>query len=101
LACWIIQPQGHVQIIMNMIDFHLNPQAVLGAPRWQWIEGKTVQLEHHFPEHVALSLARKGHNVRWALDSGGFGRGQMILRNDYGVLLGGTDPRTDRAVAVW
>ncbi|WP_134684340.1 gamma-glutamyltransferase family protein [Brevibacillus migulae] len=96
-----MQPQGHVQVVMNMIDFHLNPQAALDAPRWQWIEGKTVEVEPHFPEHIALSLARKGHEIKRTLGSGGFGRGQIIVRDENGVLTGGTDFRTDGSVAAW
>ena len=37
-----MQPQGHVQVITNMIDFHLNPQQALDAPRWQWVEGLKI-----------------------------------------------------------
>lgn len=96
-----MQPQGHMQVVMNMIDFGLNPQAALDAPRWQWMEGKTVELEYGMPEHIALSLARRGHQVRWAVGSGGFGRGQIIWRTDEGVLIGGTDPRTDGTIAAW
>ncbi len=96
-----MQPQGHVQMVMNMIDFHLNPQASLDAPRWQWIQDKTVELETTVPEHIALALAKRGHDVKWALGSGGFGRGQIIIRDSQGVLNGGTEPRTDGSVAAW
>lgn len=97
-----MQPQGHVQVIMNTIDFHLNPQAALDAPRWQWIKGKTVEVEHRFPHHLATALADKDHDVRIALQPNSFGRGQIIWRDpDTGVLIGGTESRTDGTVAAW
>lgn len=96
-----MQPQGHVQVIMNTIDFRLNPQAALDAPRWQWISGKRVDVERGLPEHVVQSLAGKGHDIHVALDSGGFGRGQIIWRDGAGVFAGGTEPRTDGAIAAW
>lgn len=96
-----MQPQGHVQMVMNTVDFHLNPQASLDAPRWQWMQGKTVEMEQSTPAHIVETLARKGHDVRWALGGGGFGRGQIIWRQDNGVLVGGTEPRTDGQVAAW
>ena len=96
-----MQPQGHVQVIMNAIDFHLNPQAALDAPRWQWMKGRAVELERSVPEHVALELKELGHDVHLALDSGGFGRGQIIWRDESGVLAGGTEGRTDGAIAAW
>jgi gamma-glutamyltranspeptidase/glutathione hydrolase len=96
-----MQPQGHVQVVMNTVDFHLNPQSALDAPRWQWMEGKSVEIEHSAPEHVVEALARMGHQVKWALGSGGFGRGQIIWRLENGVLAGGTESRTDGQVATW
>ncbi|WP_349305584.1 gamma-glutamyltransferase family protein [Bacillus sp. FJAT-49736] len=97
-----MQPQGHFQVIMNTIDFHLNPQAALDAPRWQWIEGKKIQVESHFPLHIAQALIRKGHQIQIATDNGGFGRGQVIWRNpETGVLMGGTESRTDGSIAVY
>ncbi|MCH1625167.1 gamma-glutamyltransferase family protein [Fredinandcohnia quinoae] len=97
-----MQPQGHVQVVMNTVDFHLNPQAALDAPRWQWVEGKKIHVEHSFPQHIAQALSRKGHDIQVALDSGGFGRGQMIWRNpNTGVLIGGTEHRTDGAIAAY
>lgn len=96
-----MQPQGHVQVVMNLVDFHLNPQAALDAPRWQWLEGRRVSVERQFPEHIAQSLAARGHQLEVANDSGGFGRGQVICRLPSGVLAGATEPRTDGTVAVW
>lgn len=97
-----MQPQGHMQVAMNMIDFDLHPQAALDAPRWQWIENKTVWLEPHVPTHIAQGLERLGHQVRITTDGGPFGRGQIIIRDpETGVLFGGTESRADGAVAVW
>jgi len=97
-----MQPQGHVQVLMNMIDFNLNPQAAIDAPRWQWVEGKTVEVEHTLPLHIAQALRAKGHDIEIALDSLGFGRGQIILRDQKtGILSGGTEPRTDGTIAAY
>lgn len=97
-----MQPQGHFQVVTNTIDYLMNPQAALDAPRWQWIEGKTVLVEPEFPNYLAQALARKGHAIQVATDGGNFGRGQIIWRNpDTGVLSGGTESRTDGAIAAW
>lgn len=96
-----MQPQGHVQVVMNLLDFGLNPQAALDAPRWQWLKGKTVEFEHQTPAHLVQALARRGHDAQWALNSTTFGRGQIIWRLENGVLVGGTEPRTDGQVAAW
>ncbi|MEQ6390893.1 gamma-glutamyltransferase family protein [Bacillaceae bacterium S4-13-58] len=97
-----MQPQGHMQVVMNMIDFGLNPQAALDAPRWQWMEEKTVHVEPHFPNHVAQALERRGHDIHVTTDGGSFGRGQIIIRNpETGVLAGGTESRADGAIATW
>ncbi|WP_059104553.1 gamma-glutamyltransferase family protein [Shouchella shacheensis] len=97
-----MQPQGHVQVVMNTIDFGLNPQAALDAPRWCWNEGKSVSVEADFSNALAKGLARKGHDIQIALEEGGFGRGQIIWRDSAtGVLAGGTESRTDGEVAAW
>jgi gamma-glutamyltranspeptidase/glutathione hydrolase len=97
-----IQPQGHVMVVMNTIDFHLNPQAVLDAPRFRWQGGKTVDVEAQFPEHLAEALHHMGHEVRRCdVDDRDFGRGQIIWRNEDGVLAGGSEPRADGQVAAW
>jgi gamma-glutamyltranspeptidase/glutathione hydrolase len=96
-----MQPQGHVQMIMNTVDFGLNPQASLDAPRWEWESGNRVNIERSMPEHLYHGLARLGHEVTWSNNRIAFGRGQIIWRNAEGVLCGGTEPRTDGAVAAW
>ncbi|OON89948.1 gamma-glutamyltransferase family protein [Pyramidobacter sp. C12-8] len=96
-----MQPQGHVQVLMNMIDYGLNPQEALDAPRWQWIGGRKVELEAGFDPAVAEGLSKRGHEVTVTSDFLSFGRGQMILRGDDGVLIGATEPRTDGCVAAW
>ncbi|MCP8615898.1 gamma-glutamyltransferase family protein [Salirhabdus salicampi] len=97
-----MQPQGHMQVVMNMIDFDLNPQAALDAPRWQWEKDKKVLVEPNFPNHIAQALARKGHDIHVATEGGPFGRGQIIVRDPKtGTLAGGTESRTDGAIAVW
>ncbi|RXZ80120.1 gamma-glutamyltransferase family protein [Paenibacillaceae bacterium] len=98
----VMQPQGHVQTLMNTLDFHLHPQAALDAPRWQWTGGKTVLVEPHFPAALAQALSRQGHDIRFAVESGSFGRGQLIWRDlTTGMLVGGTDSRADGMVAAW
>lgn len=96
-----MQPQGQVQILTSIIDFHLNPQAALDAPRWQWIEGKNVQVEKDFPRDIVEGLENKGHLVEIAMDSSEFGKGQIIWKDGKGTLLGATDPRADGGVAAW
>ena len=96
-----MQPQGHVQVIMNSVDYHLNPQAALDAPRWQWIQGKIIELEPSFPKSIAQELARRGHDIRWATDCSSFGRGQIIWKTTAGVLAGGTESRADGHIAMW
>lgn len=96
-----MQPQGHVQVVMNMIDFHLNPQEALDAPRWQWVGDKEVHVERGFPVAATEELVRKGHEIHVLPTSMDFGRGQIIYRMENGTLMGATEPRTDGCVAAW
>ncbi len=96
-----MQPQGHVQVVMNMVDFHMNPQMALDAPRWQWYEGKRVEVEPHFNNAIVQALARKGHQISIANNGLPFGRGQIIVRLDNGVLVGGCESRTDSNIACY
>ncbi|RSX56991.1 gamma-glutamyltransferase family protein [Bifidobacterium samirii] len=94
-----MQPQGHVQVAMNAIDFGLDPQQALDAPRWKWDRRNEVRVETRFDADIARALARRGHAMTMALETADFGRGQMIMRLDDGMLVGGTESRTDSNIA--
>ena len=96
-----MQPQGHVQVVVNTVDYGMNPQDCLDAPRFQWQGGKKVQLEQEVPAAVAEELRRRGHEVEVVSDRIAMGRGQIIWRRRDGTLVGGTEPRSDGAIAVW
>lgn len=88
-----MQPQGHVQVVMNMLRFGMNPQAALDAPRiciGVSLPGKstnpsktvdrTVYIEEGISENVVRELEEMGHGVKVVTGMGRslFGRGQII-----------------------
>jgi gamma-glutamyltranspeptidase/glutathione hydrolase len=93
-----MQPQGHAQMLVNMLDYGMNPQEALDAPRYELLEpyeGKrTLAIEHDAATHAALRAL--GHDIIPAA-VGGFGGGQIIVVQD-GVAYGGSDPRKDGCV---
>lgn len=96
-----MQPQGHVQVAIALLNDKLDPQAALDRPRFcinDGTAGGSVALEEGIPVETMAQLAQMGHAV--VPTSGqaraAFGRGQIILRNRHsGVLTGGSDPRAD------
>lgn len=102
-----MQPQGHVQVIVGLVDDDLNPQEVLNRPRW-CLEAGTgdsgLALEEGIPVATMAQLAALGHRVRpvSGYGRGIFGDGQIILRDaETGVLYGGSDPRKDGLTAAF
>lgn len=96
-----MQPQGHLQVVTNTVDFGLNAQQSLDAPRWRWLGGKKVEVERDFPDALVQELRDRGHEVGIAADPSEFGRGQVIWRNADGVYTGGSESRADGLVAAW
>ena len=96
-----MQPQGHVQLLSGLIDQKLNSQSALDAPRWQWMEGKTIAVENDYPDKLAASLRERGHQIIKNHPGAFFGRGQVIQRSNEGTLCGATEKRTDGTVAAW
>lgn len=95
-----MQPQGHLQVIMNMIDFNMHPQDALDAPRWMWEKEKSFLVESRMTPGVIEKLKDKGHEITLTEAVGHFGRGQIILKQENGVYVGGTESRTDGHIAI-
>ena len=96
-----MQPQGHLQVVVGLVDDNLNPQAALDRPRF-CIEpnqpGSKLSLEPGLPDETLADLMVMGHQVSvvTGMQRSLFGRGQIITReSSSGVLWGGSDPRAD------
>ncbi|TXI51038.1 MAG: gamma-glutamyltransferase [Lysobacter sp.] len=105
-----MQPQGHAQIVMNLIDFGMNLQEAGDAPRIQhdgstdpagqaepMRDGGEVDLETGFDYAVVRALMRKGHSVRFA--DGPYGGYQAIMVNPEGGYIGASESRKDGQAA--
>jgi gamma-glutamyltranspeptidase/glutathione hydrolase len=92
-----MQPQGHVQFLVNLIDFKMNLQEAMDAPRGRHLQGMEVYLEDGIPDEVASKLQEKGHHViQEAPVINQVGGGQAIyLDRSQNVLLGASDRRKD------
>ncbi|GAB2517917.1 gamma-glutamyltransferase [Lysobacter humi (ex Lee et al. 2017)] len=105
-----MQPQGHAQIIMNLVDFGMNLQEAGDAPRIQhdgstdpagamtvMSDGGELDLETGFPYETVRALMRKGHSVRFA--DGPYGGYQAIMVNPNGGYVGASESRKDGQAA--
>ncbi|HWZ61324.1 MAG TPA: gamma-glutamyltransferase [Gemmatimonadaceae bacterium] len=90
-----MQAQGHVQVLLDLLVFHMGLQQAVDAPRWRHFSGLSVGLEPAFSDSVRQALVAKGH--RLVADSvlvGSFGGSQMIRRLPRGWEAA-SDPRKD------
>ncbi|UZG45504.1 gamma-glutamyltransferase family protein [Caldimonas thermodepolymerans] len=94
-----MQPQGHVQTLVRMLDFHQNPQAACDAPRWRYNGGLELNVEASMDPAVVQALAERGHRLALIQDPyQDFGAGQFIWRlGDPGRegYVAASDPRRD------
>lgn len=102
-----MQPQGHLQVVVGLVEDNLDPQAVLDQPRFCITDGRAggqVALEEGIPVEAMRLLAEMGHPLAGGSTPGLvasynraiFGRGQIILRDPFrGILWAGSDPRAD------
>ena len=92
-----MQPQGHVQVLLNLLVFGMDLQQALDAPRFRHFNGNRVALEAPVAEGVRQALAAMGHDVV-ALEPGSAGGAQAIIRLPRGYVAG-SDPRKDGMAA--
>lgn len=92
-----MQPQGHLQVLANLLDYDMSLQAALDAPRWRYRSDGTLAVEDRFDQGILTALARIGHDVR-IMPPERFGGAQAVRYNDS-VLSGATEPRKDGQVA--
>ena len=86
------QPMGQAHVLSNIIDYDMDPQASLDAPRTFYFDG-ILDCEKGISEATRDELTRIGHTINVCdLPHGG---GQVIKFNDNGTLIGGSDPRKD------
>ena len=92
-----MQPQGHVQFLINLIDFKMNLQEAVDAPRIRHVKGKEVYLEEGISSKAASALKEKAHSIINSPSSvNQVGGGQAIyLDRAQNVLFGASDRRKD------
>jgi gamma-glutamyltranspeptidase/glutathione hydrolase len=88
-----MQPQGHLQVLSNVVDYDMGLQKALDMPRWRYRESDQLAVEPHFDGQLANKLVRRGHEVV-VQPPILFGGAQMV-RTREGVLSGATEPRKD------
>ncbi|HXG94729.1 MAG TPA: gamma-glutamyltransferase [Blastocatellia bacterium] len=90
-----IQPQGHTQVLVNLIDLKMNLQQAIEAPRFRFVSGRRVIMEDAMGDAVIKRLIEKGHE-RMSDRSLSMGGGQAIMIDPAtGMLAGASDPRKD------
>jgi gamma-glutamyltranspeptidase / glutathione hydrolase len=98
-----MQPQGHMQTLVRMIDYKQNPQAACDAPRWRFNSGLEINVEHQMNPEIVRELNARGHRMEVINDSyQDFGAGQFIWRaGDPGKegYVAASDSRRDGQVA--
>lgn len=98
-----MQPQGHLQTLVRMIDFEQPPQAACDAPRWRFNQGLSINVEAAMPAATVQGLVERGHALEVINDSyQDFGAGQFIWRlGDTATdgYVAASDPRRDGLAA--
>lgn len=89
-----MQPQGHVQVAVRIVDYGQNPQAACDGPRFRWAQDMQVSAEDGFPAATLDGLRERGHELIAVDDNTPFGSCQAIWRLEDGYVAA-SDPRRD------
>ena len=95
-----MQPQGHVQMVLRIVDYGQNPQEASDAPRWRVMEGNEVAVENGFSDSVLNDLVSRGHTLHKA-DLGtdfSFGGAQLVYKTEGGYVAGSDSRKDGQAV---
>jgi gamma-glutamyltranspeptidase/glutathione hydrolase len=97
-----MQPQGHLQMTVRLLDYGQNPQAAVDAPRWKVSKTGEVLLEPSVPATVVEGLRSRGHRVRVSkkgeVEIGSYGSAQLIYRVEGGYVAASEGRRDGQAV---
>jgi gamma-glutamyltranspeptidase/glutathione hydrolase len=88
-----VQPQVQVQIIVNLIDHGMTPQAAISAPRFNHIEGTKVSLESAMPWIANHELTNRWHQIVGGNPETFGGAHMILIDSGSGAFVGGSDPR--------
>ena len=89
-----MQPQGHVQLLLNMVEFGMDPQGAVDAARFRHLGGLRVAMENVTPA-LRAELEALGHTVTDDWTRTAFGGAQVVVRLDGGGWAGASDARKD------
>ena len=100
------QPQGHLQVISNMVDYNMDPQQALDALRFNVdiTDTNDINLEEGLDINIVNELIKRGHkvNILSGSDRMAMGGGQIICRDpETGIIFAGSEPRKDGAAVGW
>ncbi len=90
----LMQPQGHLQLVVNLVDYGQDVQSAIDLPRFWWEEGRRVVIESGVPDATCAALERWGHDIV-RREHRGMGGAQIIGRLPDGVWVAGSEPRQD------
>lgn len=96
-----MQPQGQMQIFLNLIEYGMNIQQAIEAPRFRHYDVNMIALEQGIGVKTQAKLKAKGHEIKSDIGEFFGGAQAIAIDNEEDVLFGGSDPRRDGCAIGW